>query len=46
MGSAKLPAIIGELNRIAAFEKKNTDWLLKVLHTTRALDSSLREVGP
>ncbi|WP_405180803.1 hypothetical protein [Nocardia sp. NBC_01377] len=45
-GSLLLNDIIHELNRIAAAERsdKTDSWLLKVLHTTRALDTSLKEV--
>jgi hypothetical protein len=44
--SPVLTDIIHELNRIAAAERsdKTDSWLLKVLHTTRALDTSLSEV--
>lgn len=45
-GSTKLSAIVGELNRVAAATKvpKHNGWLLGVLHTTRALDTTLNEV--
>ncbi len=45
-GSAFLAAIIGELNRVIAADRvaKHNGWLLKVLYTTRALDTSLREI--
>lgn len=44
--SPVLTDIVHELNRIAAAERsdKTDSWLLKVLHTTRALDTSLSEV--
>lgn len=44
--SPELSAIIGELNRVTAASKipKHNGWLLGVLHTTRALDTSLREL--
>lgn len=44
--SPKLSAILGEFNRIISAEryKKDYGWLLKVLHTTRALDTSLNVV--
>ncbi|MEU2040433.1 hypothetical protein [Nocardia niwae] len=44
--SPTLTDIVHELNRIAAAERsdKADSWLLKVLHTTRALDTSLSEV--
>lgn len=44
--SPKLNDIVGELNRVVASEKtpKHNGWLLKLLHTTRALDTTLREV--
>lgn len=45
-GSPELTAIIGELNRVGAAAKvpKYNGWLLGVLHTTRALDTTLREL--
>lgn len=45
-GSAQLNAIVGECNRILTADRfnKNYGWLLKVLHTTRALDTSLKQV--
>lgn len=44
--SQKLTAITGELARISASSKvpKHSGWLLAVLHTTRALDTTLREL--
>ncbi len=44
--SPALTDIVHELNRIAAAERSNKEdsWLLKVLHATRALDTSLSEV--
>lgn len=44
--SPSLTDIVHELNRIAAAERtdKKDSWLLKVLHSTRALDTSLSEV--
>ncbi|MEU2032756.1 hypothetical protein [Nocardia amamiensis] len=44
--SSALPDIVHEFNRIAVAERSNKldSWLLKVLHTTRALDTSLSEV--
>ncbi|WDG18181.1 hypothetical protein [Microbacterium sp. Clip185] len=44
--SAKLADIVGELNRVTNSAKtpKHKGWLLKLLHTTRALDTTLREV--
>jgi hypothetical protein len=44
--SSKITDIYGEFNRIIASSKRNTPdgWLLTVLHTTRALDTSLSEI--
>ena len=44
--SSKLTDIIGELNRVTAASKipKHNGWLLGLLHTTRALDTTLREI--
>ena len=44
--SPKLTDILGELNRVTAAAKvpKHNGWLLGLLHTTRALDTTLREV--
>lgn len=44
--STKLTALYGELNRILAVRsaKHDSRWLLSVLHTTRALDTTLREL--
>ncbi|MEV6060364.1 hypothetical protein AB0L62_10180 [Nocardia asteroides] len=44
--SSKLTAITGELRRIVAIERsgRKDAWLIKVLHTTRALDTTLSEV--
>lgn len=44
--SPKLTAITGELARIVPSSKlpKHSGWLLAVLHTTRALDTTLREL--
>jgi hypothetical protein len=44
--SARQAAILGEFNRIAVTERsgKHDGWLLTVLHTTKALDTSLSEV--
>jgi len=46
INSPKLAQILGELNRIVQAERAPTTyaWILKVLHTTRALDTSLAEV--
>lgn len=45
-GSPKLSAILGELNRVelAGRVKGDRAWLLAVLHTTRALDTTLSEL--
>jgi hypothetical protein len=44
--SPKLAAILGEFNLIASAKHitDNNGWLLKLLHTTRALDTCLSEV--
>lgn len=44
--SPRLNDIIGEVNRIAASSRvpRHNGWLLAVLHTTRALDTTLKEV--
>lgn len=44
--SPAISDIVGELNRVVAVGKipKHNGWLLGVLHTTRALDTSLREL--
>lgn len=44
--STKLAALYGELNRILDSErsKRDSSWLLSVLHTTRALDTTLSEL--
>lgn len=44
--SARLTAITGEFSRILSVDRigGHNGWLLTVLHTTRALDTSLREV--
>lgn len=44
--SPKLSDIVGELNRVESVAKvpKHNGWLLSILHTTRALDTALREV--
>jgi hypothetical protein len=44
--SPRLTDIYGEFNLILSAERhnKNYGWLLKVLHTTRALDTSLSEL--
>lgn len=44
--SNRLTAIYGELGRIATIRRRNAPdgWLLAVLHTTRALDTSLSEL--
>jgi hypothetical protein len=44
--STKLADITGELNRISASGRlpRRSGWLLAVLHTTRALDTTLSEV--
>lgn len=44
--SAKLAALYAELNRVLAVRtaKHDSRWLLSVLHTTRALDTSLSEL--
>jgi hypothetical protein len=46
MNSAELTAITGELRRIEKSGRLATDsgWLLSVLHTTRALDTTLAEL--
>jgi len=46
VGSARLNDIIGELNRIPTSARfpRRSGWLLAVLHTTRALDTTLSEV--
>jgi hypothetical protein len=45
-GSSKLSNIVGELNRITASDKlpQGNGALLAVLHTTRALDTTLSEI--
>lgn len=45
-GSRKLNLIIGEVNRIAAADRvpRHNGWLLAVVHTTRALDTTLSEI--
>ncbi len=45
-GSPKLNLIIGEVNRIAAADRvpRHNGWLLAVVHTTRALDTTLSEI--
>lgn len=44
--SPKLNIIVGELNRISASSRQpgSNGWLLKVLHTTRSLDTTLSEL--
>ena len=44
--SAKLTALYSELNRLLAIRtaKHDSRWLLSVLHTTRALDTTLSEL--
>ncbi|MGR6320779.1 hypothetical protein Q2K19_21880 [Micromonospora soli] len=44
--SPKLPHITGEVGRIAASGRipKQNGWLLAVVHTTRALDTTLGEI--
>lgn len=44
--SVKLVALYAELNRLLAIRtaKHDSRWLLSVLHTTRALDTSLSEL--
>jgi len=44
--SPKLTDIVGELNRVHASTNtpQHNGWLLKLLHTTRALDTTLREL--
>ncbi len=44
--STKLTALYGELNRLLAIRtaKHDSRWLLSVLHTTRALDTTLSEL--
>lgn len=44
--SPKLSDIVGELNRVLTATRvpKHNGWLLGLLHTTRALDTSLREL--
>lgn len=44
--SPRLAALYGELNRVLAVRtaKHDSRWLLSVLHTTRALDTSLSEL--
>jgi hypothetical protein len=43
--SSKLARIYGEINQIGIAERSgNSNWLLHVLHTTRALDTCLSEI--
>ena len=46
VNSPRLADIIGEFNRIATADRASRDhrWLLKILYTTRALDTCLREI--
>lgn len=46
IASPKLSDIVGEINRVSAATKvaKHNGWLLGVLHTTRVLDTTLREL--